>query len=269
MIIDFHTHIFPDKIAKRAVKTLENNILEVQGKAHYAKIPATLDFLKRSMAENGVDASVVLPIATTVTQYASINNFAAQINNNGGIYSFGSLHPIQENVEETLLDIKEKGLRGIKLHPEYQNFYIDSPESLTILRKCSELDLIVVVHAGRDIGAKPPVHCPPEKLRRVIDLIPDLKIVTAHMGGWKMWDDVEKYLCGTPVFFDTAFSLSDIESGQALRIIKAHGSKKILFATDSPWESPSFTIRSLRSLGLTEDELDDIFYKNAKKLLKI
>lgn len=269
MIIDFHTHIFPDKIAERAIKTLEKNILELQGKAQYAQIPATLDALKKSMAKNGVDISVVLPIATSVTQYASINKFAALINGRDGVYSFGSLHPMQENWEETLYDIKEKGLLGIKLHPEYQNFYIDSPEAIRLLKKCEELDLIVVLHAGNDVGAPPPAHCLPDRLSGVLDHVSGEKIVAAHMGGWRAWDDVERYLVKTPIYLDTAYSLRDISAEQMLRIIKNHGSDKILFATDSPWENQGFTVEGIRSLGLSETELSDIFYKNAKKLLKI
>ncbi len=285
MIIDFHTHIFPDKIAGGAVKSIEKSTLEYQGfsvdsefpedlpagaERFMAVIPATLDALKKSMRENGVDASVVLPIATTLTQSRSINKFAERINNKDGVYSFGSLHPFQEDWESVLYDIKEKGLRGIKLHPEYQKFYIDSPEAIRVLKKCEELDLIVMLHAGNDVGIAPPTHCMPDRLRRVLDRhVSGEKIIAAHLGGWEAWDDVEKYLVQTPVYFDTSYTVSRIDREQLLRIIENHGSKKILFGTDSPWRSQGQTVRRLSSIGLTGDEMADIFYKNAKKLLKI
>lgn len=269
MVIDFHTHIFPDKIAERTIDILENNILKIQGVRYDAVIGARLADLKQSMKNDGVDACLVLPIATTLTQWHTINEFAASINNKDGIYSLGSLHPMQENWEEVLYDIKEKGLRGIKLHPEYQNFYIDCPESLRILKKCEELDLIVVLHAGNDVGAYPPAHCLPDRLHHVLDYVSGEKIVAAHLGGWSAWDDVEKFLVGTPIYLDTAYTLSYISEEQLMRIIKNHGSEKILFGTDSPWQPQGKTIEQIEALDLSQEEKDNIFYKNAKKLLKI
>lgn len=285
MIIDFHTHIFPDKIAEGAIKSIEKSTLEHQGilinsglsedmpsaaEQFMAVIPATLDAIKKSMNENHIDASVVLPIATTLTQSASINKFASEINNKNGIYSFGSLHPFQEDWESVLYDIKEKGLRGIKLHPEYQKFYIDCSEAVRLLKKCEELDLIVMLHAGNDVGIAPPSHCMPDRLRRVLDChVSGEKIIAAHLGGWEAWDDVEKYLVETPVYFDTSYTLSCIDKEQFVRIVKNHGSDKILFGTDSPWRNQGKTAEQLSSVGLTDEELENIFYKNAQKLLKI
>lgn len=267
MIIDFHTHIFPDKIAERVIATLEAGIHNRFKDDVRAVIGATLDDLKASMAENNIDYSVVMPIATTVTQSESINKFAKIVNETDGIFSFGSLHPMQEDWERVLYDIKEKGLKGIKLHPEYQQFYIDSPEAIKILKKCEELDLSVVLHAGKDHGVDPPVHCMPERLRNALEYVSGEKIIAAHLGGWDSWDDVEKYLVGTPVLFDTAFTVDFIEREQLLRIIRNHGSEKILYGTDSPWEKQSYAAEVLRSLPLTDDELSNIFYKNAQKLL--
>lgn len=285
MIIDFHTHIFPDKIAEGAIKSIEKSTLEHQGilinsglsedmpsaaEQFMAVIPATLDAIKKSMNENHIDASVVLPIATTLTQSASINKFAAEINNKNGIYSFGSLHPFQEDWESVLYNIKEQGLRGIKLHPEYQKFYIDCPEAVRVLKKCEELDLIVMLHAGNDVGIAPPSHCMPDRLRRVLDChVSGEKIIAAHLGSWDAWDDVEKYLVETPVYFDTSYTLSCIDKEQFVRIVKNHGSDKILFGTDSPWRNQGKTAEQLSSVGLTDEELENIFYKNAQKLLKI
>lgn len=268
MIIDFHTHIFPDKIAERTIEILEGNIT-ARGMEGKAVIPATLDALIKSMDDNGIDISVVLPIATTVTQSASINKFAQIVNNTNRLFSFGSLHPMQKDWESVLYDIKEKGLLGIKFHPEYQSFYIDSRESIQILKKCEELDLLTVVHAGRDIGVEPPVHCMPERLSHVLDYVKGDRIIAAHLGGWCVWDDVEKYLVGTPVYLDTAYTVDFIAHEQLLRIIKNHGSEKILYATDSPWEGQRHAVDVINSLGLTDTEKDNVFYKNAKKLLKI
>ena len=268
MLIDFHTHIFPDKIAAKTIEILECNIQDHDGQDK-AVIPATLDALKKSISENGIDYNVVLPIATTLTQSTTINNFAQIVNDTDGLFSFGSLHPMQEDWEAVLYDIKEKGLLGIKLHPEYQQFYIDSEESLRILKKCEELDLLTVLHTGKDIGVDPPVHCMPERLKKVLDYVKGDKIIAAHLGGWKVWDEVEKHLVSTPIYFDTSYTVDFIDAEQYTRIIKNHGSDKILHATDSPWEKQGHAAEYINALPISQEDKDNIFYKNAKKLLKI
>lgn len=269
MIIDFHTHIFPDKIAERTVEVLKDNVEKIQGFRHPAYTKATVEDLKRSMKENNIDYSVVLPIATAPKQTESINRFAAEINAKDNIFSFGSLHPVQENFEEILEGIKAAGLLGIKLHPEYQQFYIDSPEVIRILKKCEELGLYTVLHTGKDIGILPPVHCSPDRLVRVLDHVNGDKIIAGHLGGWLEWDDVEKYLVGTPIKLDTAFITDYISTEQLLRIIKNHGSEKILFATDSPWENQGTDAKYFMELELDKCDLDNILYKNAQKILDL
>lgn len=270
MLIDFHTHIFPPKIAPKTIEVLEESIVRVSHKTVKAVIGATSDDLLKSMKDNNVDFSVVLPIATNVHQHTTINNYAAEVNKIPGIFSFGSLHPMQEDWCETLYDIKEKGLLGIKLHPEYQQFFIDSPESVRLLKKCEELGLMVVLHTGKDHGIEPPVHCTPDRLRFVLDNhVSGKNIVAGHLGGWQMWDEVEKYLIGTPVLLDTAYISQHISSEQFVRIVQTHGSDKVLFATDSPWESPAHTKAFIDACTLSESEKNNIFSENAKKLLKI
>ena len=269
MVIDFHTHVFPDKIADRTIETLEANILKMQGKPKYAVIKGTLDALKQSMKKNNIDYSLVLPIATALKQTPTINKYASEINGKDNIFSFGSLHPSQEDWEEILEGIKASGLLGIKLHPEYQEFYVDSPECIRILKKCEELGLYVTFHAGNDHGVAPPVHCSPDRLRRVLEYVKGDNIIAAHLGGWTDWDNVEKYLVGTPINFDTAYIVDYIDKEQFVRIVRSHGSEKILFATDSPWECQGIGVDFIRNSGLNQDEIDNILYKNAQKILKL
>ena len=115
----------------------------------------------------------------------------------------------------------------------------------------------------------PPVHCTPFQLARALDAAPDVCVVAAHLGGWRMWDAVEQYLVGRSLYFDTAFVADYIASEQYLRIIRTHGADRILFGSDSPWETPAHTLAGLQSLGLTEAELAAITYGNAAGLLGI
>ena len=161
MLIDFHTHTFPEKIAARTIEKLlgslrERNIAKAEAKAY---TDATVNGLLKSMDDYRVDYSVILPIATNIKQSDTINRVAVENNSSERLFSFGSLHPMQENWERTIYDIKEKGLPGIKLHPEYQQFYITSKESIRLLKLCEKLELLVTLHTGGDVGIEPPIHC--------------------------------------------------------------------------------------------------------------
>lgn len=271
MLIDFHTHIFPDKIAPHAINALISNIKKENGDIPNAcaRHEGTINALRNSMQKNDVDISVVLPIATTVTQSFSINRFAAEINKTEGIFSFGSLHPLQENPEKELEKIKELGLQGIKLHPEYQGFYINSPESLRILKYAEELGLYVVLHAGRDLGMPEPIHCSPVLLADALEHISGKYIIAAHMGGYLLWDDVLKYLVGSNIMFDTSFCLDHMPKDLAKAIIEKHSAEKILFASDSPWNEPLNILKALKSLNLSKEDTEKITFKNACRILKI
>ena len=264
-IIDFHTHTFPDKIAEKTIASL-GKVAGVK-----AQTNGTLQGLMESMERTGVDYSVILPVVTRSEQFQSINNFAAQINNKYGdkVHSFGGIHPLTQNYKKELNYIKSLGLKGIKLHPDYQGAMIDDIGYKHIIDYASSLDLVIVVHAGIDIGIPHPVHCPPEKSAVVIDELQPPKLVLAHMGGWKQWDAVEQYLIGKHVYLDTAFCHDYIEKKQFERIVKQHGVDKILFATDLPWEDPKATMELVENASLSETEKNMIYMANACRLLGI
>jgi predicted TIM-barrel fold metal-dependent hydrolase len=265
MIIDFHTHIFPDNIAEKTIQFLES---EGNTKAF---TDGTLDGLKKSMKDNDIDISVVLPVVTKPSQFDTVNSFAAAITGKEGIISFGGIHPDTEDYTRKLTKIKELGLKGIKLHPDYQKTYIDDPKMINIIRQAAQLELIVVIHSGLDIGLPDPIHCPPVRTVNMLNQIANenAKIVLAHMGGFDMWDDVERYLVGRNVWLDTSYSLGMIQDEQFVRIIRSHGVSHILFATDSPWGGQKETVEHIKSLGLSYEELESILHKNAESLLRL
>lgn len=265
-MIDFHTHLFPDAVAPKALASLQAGALRVEGKTVLPNTDGTVAGLLASMAENGVDKSIVLPIATKESQTPSINRFAAGVQSDR-LLSFYSLHPMQANWEAILEEIAAIGGKGIKLHPEFQFADVDSPEMIRILRKAADLHLIVVLHAGKDIGMPPPVHCTPAQLARALDAAPEVCVVAAHLGGWRMWDQVEECLVGRPLYFDTAFVADYLPKEQYLRIIRNHGVDRILFGSDSPWETPARTLEGLQTLGLTAEEMGKITHWNAARLL--
>lgn len=265
MIIDFHTHIFPDKIAARSIEALS----KVSGVK--AATDGTLNGLLTSMDKSGVDLSVIMPVVTKPSQFETVNTFAAKVNEQyaGRLLSFGGIHPDSEDYRAELDRIKEQGLPGIKLHPDYQGVMIDDVRYMRIIEYASELGLIILVHAGIDIGLPEPVHCPPDKARKVLDAIQPEKLVLAHMGGWKQWDAVYEYLVGENVYLDTAFTFDYIGLDQFLNIWENHDREKILFATDSPWSDTIVNIEVLQEILKRPEDIAAVLGNNAKKLLDI
>ncbi len=260
MRIDFHTHCFPEKIAEKAKHKLS--------KASGGLIPQTdltADGLRREMKKDGIDISVVMNIATNPHQQHSVNDFAAsQISSD--LVPFGSVHPDSPDALEELERIKALGMKGVKFHPEYQNFYVDDEKMFPIYRKINELGLITLFHAGGDIGFAPPYHGTPERFLKIIPEF-DTPLVLAHWGGCFMCFEVLEKLAGAPVWFDTSFGYSTMPREIALRILEKHGTDRLLLGSDMPWQRPSWSLALLDSLDLSEEETELIESKNAQKLL--
>lgn len=263
MIIDFHTHCFPDKIAEKAVEKL--SFLSGGLKYH---TDGTVNGLKTSMEKGGVDISVVLNIATNAHQQKSVNNFAKQIDNEQNIVAFGSVFPFAEDVFEQLEYIKELGLKGVKLHPDYQGFFVDDEKMKPIYKKISELGLITVFHAGNDYGFAPPYGATPERIERALKWF-ESPVVAAHWGGINCNEGVIEHLCSKDIYFDTSFGYSMMPRYYAQKIIEKHGTDKILFGTDTPWHTAEMELTLLNNLGLSDSDMQKIKFLNAKKLLGI
>ncbi|MDO4491141.1 MAG: TatD family hydrolase [Lachnospiraceae bacterium] len=271
MIIDLHTHIFPDKVAAAAIPELESHLPGNQK----ACSDGTLAGLLHTAEEGGVTWSVLLPVVTAPRQFESINRFALQSAETKGIIAFGGIHPDNDRIQERLQWLKEQGARGVKLHPDYQHCYINDPRYIRIIRTCVELDLMVSIHAGVDIGYPDPVHCPPDLAAEMLDQVYEGRepekahIILAHLGGHDMYSDVEKYLAGRNIYFDTAYSIDQLPVEDLMRLIRKHGTDRILFGTDSPWTKQKQQAEYLRSLPLTEEEKEQILWKNAAEFLQI
>ena len=224
--------------------------------------------MTQSTEDAGLELSIALPVVTNPAQFDSINRFAQQ-HRDGKILSFGGIHPENEDYKEKLLDLKNRGFLGIKLHPDYQETFFNDIRYKRIISFASELGLIVSVHAGFDPGYPDCVHCTPSMAREVIEEVKPQKLVLAHMGGFMRWDEVEQELVGQDVWFDTAVVFGKIPDEQFLRICKQHGPDRILFATDSPWSGQKESVEYFKKMDLTEEEKQQILTENAKNLLTL
>lgn len=269
MIIDFHTHIFPDKIAQKTIDLL----------AHSGNTQpfsdGTADGLIQRLKEACVDLAVILPVMTNPAQFESVNRFAAEINRRFAnetprLLSFAGIHPRCENLEQKMEEIAQNGFLGVKIHPDYQDTFITDEAYLQILRAAVKHDLIVVTHAGVDGAYRDrPVRCPPKLVKQLIRQVPDAKLVLAHCGGNEMFDDVLETLCGENIYFDTAYVLRYIGKETFFKLLEKHGEDRILFATDSPWSNIKEDIARLQSFHLQKSTEEKLLCENAKKLLGI
>ncbi len=264
MIIDFHTHAFSEKIVEKAMK----NLSETSGIVPYTD--GTVNGLLKHMDKSGVDISVILPIATKPSQQKIVNQWAKEIKSDR-IYPFGSVHPDSEDLSETIDDIKNSGLYGIKLHPDYQGFFADEKRIYPIYEKCSRIGLPIIFHAGYDPLYPDQLHSTPKDFAQIHRDFPDLTMILAHLGGMYRWEQVERYIAGTEgkVYLDLGFTAGEIGNNILLRIIKKHGADRILMASDCPWDDPAHEIEMIKKLDISESEKNKILFENAAKILGI
>lgn len=262
MVIDIHTHIFADALAARAVHRLEE-----KGDIK-AFLPGTKAGLVESMDRAGISVSVIQPVVTKPSQTETINRWAAEIRDQR-ILPFAGLHPDDQDYKEHLRQIKEMGFPGVKLHPDYQGFFVDEPRMFPIYEEIFKNGLILLFHAGLDIGFPPPYHGTPERIAKVLDAVPGGTVIAAHLGGHAMWDQVERHLAGRNLYLDTSMGIEYYGGSRLVKIARMHGTDKILFGTDSPWTSQPDELERMRSLPFTPAELNGILYQNAKKLLRL
>lgn len=260
-IIDIHVHVFPDEIAAQTVKFLE----EAAHAGAKAYLDGTVSALKSSMQKAKIDIAVNQPISTKPSQVRSINEWCAQIQDDQ-MLSFGTVYPEFDDIKGEIRWLNENGIKGIKLHPDYQEFHPDDKAAYPIYEAICENEMIILFHAGIDIGRYPPVYCTPKRLANILNDFPEIKIIAAHMGSYKLWDEVKKYLLGKEIFFDTSYSIDYMPLEQFINLMEEHGFDKILFGTDSPWKDQEEEIKKIISLDIPEAVKEDIFWKNAAKL---
>lgn len=271
MIIDFHTHIFPDALAPRAMASL----IASSGDRFTTVTDGTKASIVKRMDEWGIDVSVIQPIITKSSQLVGVNEWAQSVADNR-IVAFGGIFPYTDNYKKDIDFVAGLGLKGLKFHVEYQHFVLDTPEMLRIYDYALSKGLMILHHAGFDPAFPTSMNSSPEQfanvLRQLSHITDEMRggtIIAAHLGGQSQWDDVLKYLAGKNIYLDTSNGFEFYGEKTFMDIVRAHGADKILFASDSPWTNAKKEMDIIKSLPLTEDEKAKILGLNAKKLLKL
>ncbi len=261
-VIDAHCHIYPEKIAQRAVGGTDK---------FYGVTSAydgTIKTLFESGSRVGIDKFIVQSVATTPKQVKSINEFIALSVSEypDKFIGLGTLHPDSEDIKGDIDHLVELGLKGVKLHPDIQAFKLDDYRCLKIYEICEEKGLKMLLHTGD----KRYDYSNPNRLLPLLKIYKELIFIGAHFGGYSVWDEASRQLSDIPNFYvDCSSTFGFIEKSQAKELIKRYGSEKILFGTDYPMWSYENELEYLFSLGLDNCQLSNILSINAKKLFEL
>jgi predicted TIM-barrel fold metal-dependent hydrolase len=266
-IIDIHTHAFPDELAARATPKLAD---------HGGITPSydgTVAGLVAAMDRADIAVSVMLPVATKPAQVRVINDWAAGLASPGSpwlgrIVPFGAMHPDFEDPAAEIARMAGLGLRGIKMHPDYQGYVPNEPRVQPIYEAAHEHGLWMLLHAGGDIVPQT-YYGTPETYADVLDSWPGLNVILAHMGGWRLWEAAAEHIIGRDVVLDTAYTPGHLPDDEFVGLVREHGVERVVFGSDGPFADPAAEVDKLRGVGLTDDELGLVLGDNAARILGI
>ena len=261
LVIDAHTHAFPDFLAEKALTSL----LELGDHAVEPCHNGTIDGLQREMDRSGVDVAVLCSIATAPGQTESIRIWSNKVRG-PRIVPLPSVHPHNRDIPGIMRRLKQDGFLGIKLHPMFQGFRADSREAYPIYEAAAEHGLLITFHAGYDLAYLHDDAASPRRIAKVLDDFPGLRVLATHFGGWNAWADVYGLLAGRDLLLGTSFTFGYIDDELFWAILQRHGIDKILFGSDSPWQSQQGQIAAIKALGLSEEDRRKVLGKNAERI---
>jgi len=260
-IIDIHTHIYPDKIARKAADSVRE-FYELEGSI---KMDGTVDMLLEEGKKAGISRFVVLPVSNTPNRVRSINTFLLeQTKLHDNFIGFGTLHADMDGLCEEVEWIMEHGLRGIKMHPDSQRFHIDDPR-LYPLYETIEGRIPIMLHMGDHRYD----YSHPVKLRKILDQFPRLQAIAAHFGGYSMYETAYELLYDTDCIFDVSSSLMYMPDGAPEKYINRYGAERMAYGTDYPLWDPVLEVERFMRLKLTPEQLEQIAWKTAHRFLKL
>lgn len=258
MIIDAHTHVWPDQVAHRA--------LAGNGTGFQHVGDGTLAGLRATMASAGIDRSVILGVANSADAVEKVARFSGSVKAPDTI-PLGAIHP-DLDPEANAAILREHGLVGIKVHPLYQGFGLDDPRLVQCLEALDD-GMLVVVHVGAGGGGTPVAGSTPQLLKQLAQQVPHLNVVACHFGGYHQFDEALEVICGSDVLIDTSWppSLAALDPRRVAEFIVGHGPDKVVFASDWPTADPAREIDAIVALGLGQEATDLILGQNMARLV--
>jgi uncharacterized protein len=258
-VFDVHSHAFPDNLASKATQTLVSSAKWCHVRAFH---DGTVRGLVESMDRAGVEKTLLCSVATRPGQVTKITDWSVSVASDR-VVPFASVHPDFEQPEREIDRIAGLGIRGLKFHPQYMGCALDDPRAVRIARAAARCGLAVVTHAGFDVAYAKTDIASPIRVRRLLDAVPDLRLLASHMGGFLEWDDVLVHLVGADVYFDTSFSFGHCSDETLLRMIEGHPPERLLFGSDSPWGDQAADLAAFDRLPLSDEKKRLALWDNA------
>lgn len=271
MRIDMHTHAFADRIAERALSSIMSNM----PKEHWTKYDGRLSTLVEQLKQHGFDRAVLCQIATKPEHFEPIMEWSKAIR--GGVFGedaarmlepLPSVHPDDPERFRRISDVAKAGFKGVKLHPFFQKFTLDSPQLLDYYRAVRDAGIFIEIHAGFDIGFPFEDLCGPERVANVIEKVPGLRFMVTHFGGWLDWDRVSSILIGAPVDIEISMSIGFCPEEQLKDMLLRHPAEHLYFGSDWPWSDYDKTLPFIEKCGLPHSRFEALMGGNAKRWLE-
>ena len=260
-IIDFHAHVYPEKIALKATR----NVSKYYG-LESSEVAATPAELIREGEEVGINEFLLLPVAMKPGQAREVNDFAISLLKDPHFHSFGSVHAAmgEDAIIEEADYIISHGLLGIKIHPETQEFTIDDERLFPLYDYCQEKEIPFYFHCGQWTND----YSHPERLRYILKLFPGLEVVGAHLGGWNVFAEGPELLKDMHCYTDISSCMEFVDKEDMVKYIREFGADRCMFGCDFPFFLPKDVKKLFLSLPLTDTERELIAHENAERLLK-
>ena len=259
--IDFHCHVYPDAIASKAA----DNVRQFYNGLGNPAIDGKVDTLLDRGIKAGMEKFVILPVAVQPTRTRHINDFILeQVAAQPRFFGYGTVHAAMKDITGEVRYIMDKGLRGLKMHPDYQLFPIDDPRLFPVYEMAGE-KLPVVFHMGDQRYD----YSHPKRLRKVLELFPRLQVIAAHFGGYTMYETAAEELYDKNCFFDVSSSLMFMQEGVAEKYINHYGAERFVYGSDFPMWDPVEEMDRFMRLKLTDHQKESIAHITAERILNI
>ena len=261
LILDAHTHAFPDKVAVSAMPKLEAGAKWFECRAAF---DGTVAGLLASMDRAGIRRAIVCSIATKPEQVQKITDWSISIAS-ARIVPFASIHPDFPEPEAEVERVARAGLKGLKFHPYYMDCPLDDPRTVRIARAAARANLAILFHSGYDLAFDKDDRASPARARRIHEAVPDLRMAAAHMGGWERWPDALEHLAGLPIYFESSFTLGRCPQDLLMAILAKHPPEFLMFGTDTPWRDQKQEVERFLALPISDDLKRRILWENAHR----
>ena len=260
-IIDIHTHIYPDKIARKATESVRY-FYQLRGSD---EADGTVETLLSRGRQAGISQFVVLPVSNMPNRVHGINEFILeQTQEHDCFIGFGTVHADMAGLCDEVEWILHAGLHGIKMHPDSQRFTIDD-QRLFPVYDTIQGKLPMLLHMGDQRYN----YSHPLRLRRILDMFPRLEVIAAHFGGYSMFSTARELLEDTNCIFDISSAMMFMQPGEAEQYIRHYGAERMAYGTDYPLWDPVEEVQRFQQLDLTGEEFDQIAHKTAERILKL